>query len=129
MVESIRDLETLISHLLIFGVLTSIILISIGTGLWLIQAQELTLNLSSGWVLKGDDFFDALKVTLEILFSGNNLPYAFMVAGVLFLMLTQYLRVVMSAMYFFTIRDWKYVSMTLIVLGILTVTLLWGPKL
>ncbi len=129
MVESIRNLETLISHLLIFGVLTSIILISIGTGLWLIQAQELTLNLRSGWVLKGDDFFDALKVTLEILFSGSNPSYAFMAAGVLFLMLTQYLRVVMSAMYFFTIRDWKYVSMTLIVLGILTVTLLWGPRL
>lgn len=129
MVKSIRNLETMISHLLTLGVLTSIILMSIGICLLLIQAKELTINLSGGWILKGDDFFEVLRVTLETLFSGNNPRFAFMAAGVLLLMLTQYLRVVMSAIYFLMMRDWRYVSMTLIVLGMLTVMLLRGPKL
>ena len=122
MVKSPRSLETLISHILALGTLSSIILLTIGLALYVVQTQRLTLILDDRWVLGGESIFNMVEILLKDLWS--NRAYTFMAAGILLLMLTQYLRVVASATYFFTVRDWKYVGITLSVLIILTLSLL-----
>lgn len=120
MMKSIRDLEILISRLLTSGVFLSVLFISVGVGLYFAQTGGLNLVLSDDWVLKGKTLFDVFGR----LFSRSNLSYALMSIGILFLMLTQYIRVVMSVIYFVFIRDWRYVVITLVVLVILTLSLL-----
>lgn len=124
MVNSIRELEVLISRLLTFGVFLSIFFVSIGVGLYLMQTGGLTLALSDEWFLKGETVFDVLGNIIGKLFSWSDLSFVFMSMGILLLMLTQYIRVIMSVIYFIFIKDWKYVAITLAVFIILTLSLL-----
>jgi len=124
MVNSIRELEVLISRLLTFGVFLSIFFVSIGVGLYLMQTGGLTLALGDEWFLKGETVFDVLSNIIGKLFSWSDLSFVFMSMGILLLMLTQYIRVIMSVIYFIFIKDWKYVAITLAVFIILTLSLL-----
>ncbi|MCS7365925.1 MAG: DUF1634 domain-containing protein [archaeon GB-1867-035] len=124
MVNSIRELEVLISRLLTFGVFLSIFFVSIGVGLYLMQTGGLTLALGDEWFLKGETVFDVLSNIIGKLFSWSDLSFVFMSMGILLLMLTQYIRVIMSVIYFIFIKDWKYVAITLAVSIILTLSLL-----
>ena len=122
MVRNAQRLESIISHILTLGTFVSLTLLVIGLVNYASQTQGLSLTLDSSWALGGESIFNAVETLLKHLWS--NRAYTFMAAGILLLMLTQYLRVVASATYFFTVRDWKYVGITLSVLIILTLRLL-----
>lgn len=124
MVSGIRDLEVLISRLLTFGVFISIFLIGVGVGLYVVQTGGLNLILSEEWVLKDHTLFDVFRDIADMIFSWSNMSFVFMSLGILMLMLTQYIRVILSVVYFFFVGDWKYVVITLIVFTILTLSLL-----
>jgi len=122
MVKDTHSLEGLISHILTLGTLFSITLLTIGLALYVIQIKTLTLTLDDSWIMGGESIFNVIGTLLKDLWS--NRAYTFIASGILLLMLTQYLRVIASAVYFTTIRDWKYVGITLTVLIILTLSLL-----
>jgi len=124
MVKRNYSIEDLISMLLTIGVFISVILMSIGVTLYLIQSMNLELSLSDEWALSGSHIFEVFNLILIKLFSMENLPYALMAIGILMLILTQYIRVLASVIYFLIIRDWKYVAITAFVLTILTLSLL-----
>lgn len=121
MVKNISNLENLISRILIFGVFSSIIFLSIGVCIYSIQTKEITLE--EKWTLKGENLFIVLNNIFSNIFK-NDLSYTFMAIGILLLMLTQYIRVIVSVVYFFIIKDLKYVAITLIVLIILTLSII-----
>jgi uncharacterized membrane protein len=121
MVKRKNDIEDLISHILTFGVIFSIIFLSIGVIIYLIQTKEIILE--ENWTLKGENLFIVLINIFNKIFQ-NNLSYTFMAIGILLLMLTQYIRVIVSVAYFSIIKDWKYVVITLIVFIILTLSII-----
>jgi len=121
-VKGPRSLEALISHILTLGTISSITLLIVGLALYVTETKTLTLTLESSWIMGGETIFNVIEVLLKDLRS--NRAYSFMASGILLLMLTQYLRVLASATYFFTVGDWKYVGITLSVLTILTLSLL-----
>ena len=122
MVKSASSLENRTSHILTVGTFSSIISLVIGLVLYMTQTQTLTLTLDDIWILRGESIFNVIEVLLKDLWS--NQAYTFMASGILILMFTQYVRVIASATYFFAVKDWKYVSITLAVLTILTLSLL-----
>jgi uncharacterized membrane protein len=121
MVKRKNDFEDLISHILTFGVIFSIIFLLIGVIIYLIQTKEIVLE--ENWVLKGENLFMVLINIFNKIFQ-NNLSYTFMAIGILLLMLTQYIRVIVSVAYFSIIKDWKYIVITLIVFIILTLSII-----
>ncbi len=121
MVKRKNDFEDLISRILTFGVIFSIIFLLIGVIIYLIQTKEIVLE--ENWTLKGENLFIVLINIFNNIFQ-NNLSYTFMAIGILLLMLTQYIRVIVSVAYFSIIKDWKYVVITLIVFIILTLSII-----
>lgn len=119
MIKRKYDLEDIISYILTFGTIFSIFLLSIGVIAYLVYIKEITLD----WILKGENLFVALNNVLSNVFQ-NNISYTFMAIGILMLMLTQYIRVIVSIVYFSLIKDCKYVVITLIVFIILTLSII-----
>ncbi len=122
MVKSINNLEDLISRILTFGILSSIIFLLIGVSIYSIQTREITLE--EKWALKGENLFIVLNSIMSKFTSQSDLSYTFMAIGILLLILTQYIRVIISVIYFSIMKDLKYVVITLIVLIILTLSMI-----
>jgi uncharacterized membrane protein len=83
---------------------------------------NLSVSEDSSVFIRGRNFFRFVYR----LFSGEytqNCTLLFMTLGVVLLMLTPYLRVVTSVVYFAWRRDFKYVLITAFVLAILTISL------
>jgi len=108
--------------MLTLGTLSSVILLAIGLGLYIVQTRSLTPTLEDSWILGRENLFHIVEVMLKALWS--NRAYSFMASGILLLMFTQYLRVMASVIYIFMVKDWKYVGVTLTILPILTMSLL-----
>lgn len=119
MIKRKYNLEDIISYILTFGTIFSIFLLSIGVIAYLVYIKEIILD----WILKGENLFVALNNVLSNVFQ-NNISYTFMAIGILMLMLTQYIRVIVSIVYFSLIKDCKYVVITLIVFIILTLSII-----
>ncbi len=74
------------------------------------------------WRTGGSDFFTYARTLILSLFSGVN-AVSLMALGIVLLMLTPYLRVVTSVVYFGSKKDLKYTVITATVLAILTLSL------
>lgn len=86
------------------------------------------LQYTAKWQMTGRDFFSYLW-NLLVPFSLSQSPVATMALGVVFLMLTSYIRVFATAIYFGFSRNTKYFAISSFVFVLLTLTLLNPLKL
>jgi len=114
--------EKVISYLLMTGVILCILLEVIGVALFYHDYGNLNISQQAGVFVKGHDFFSFIYRQLH---SGSAVTPAilFMIAGIVVLILTPYLRVIASFLYFSWQRNWKYVIITLFVLIVVTLSL------
>ena len=115
-------LEDVISYVLIIGVITSLLFEVAGIILFYRVYGSLAIFHERQMFLQGENFF----IFLARLFSGSsaNWPIRLITLGIAVLILTPYVRAVLSVIYFAVHENWKYLVITLFVLTILTTSLL-----
>jgi|WetSurMetagenome_2_1015567.scaffolds.fasta_scaffold03763_4 uncharacterized membrane protein len=115
-------MESAISYLMITGVIISLLLEISGMVLYFIQNGNLQISQTSGVFIHGKDFFSFIYQVL----SGKNRNGAgitLITAGLIVLILTPFLRVVLSVIYFSSEKNMNYVWITLFVLVVITLSL------
>ncbi len=122
--EEDQTLDLVISYILIGGVILSLILESYGLLLYCRGAQKFSISWAPAWRMEGTDFFAYSAKLFSGLGRGALGSAAIMSLGLVILMLTPYVRVVFSALFFAAKKDWKYLVITLFVLSVLTMSLI-----
>lgn len=115
-------LETAISYLLIAGVVGSMLLLTAGLIMFFAIYGRLDVSLSdSSMYITGRNFFSFLVG----LAAGKweNAATLLITLGIVVLMMTVYIRVIMSVLYFAGRKDFKYILITAFVLVALTLSL------
>jgi uncharacterized membrane protein len=115
--------ELAISYLLGIGVVTSLLLLGIGMILFHLDFGVWAISQKKALFLQEKDFFHFLWNFLRGQ-SHHEKAIWLMTLGIAILILTPYLRVILSILYFLTRKDKKYVFITLFVFILLTVSLL-----
>jgi uncharacterized membrane protein len=115
-------LETWISLVLIVGVAISLILLGAGTVLFYRSSHSTAISLEPTVFIRGQDFFTFL-IGLVMESPEGPSPLYLMTLGIAVLILTPYVRAAMSVIYFASMKNVKYLIITLFVLVILTVSL------
>lgn len=120
--SSDTKLERVISYVLIIGVVTSLLFEIAGMLLFHRVYGSLAISHDSRMFLRGKNFF----IFLVQLFSGSpaSLPIRLITLGIAVLILTPYVRAILSVIYFAVKGNGKYLVITLVVLTILTISLL-----
>jgi uncharacterized membrane protein len=113
-------MESLIGYILLIGVLSSILLLVAGTAWhWLA-----TGTLQFDYTIEGMNLWEFLFASLRQLGSGALGPRTVIDLGISVLLLTPYVRVLASMLYFVAIeRNWKYSLFTLFVFSVLSYSL------
>jgi uncharacterized membrane protein len=113
-------MDTLVGYVLAVGVLASIALILAGLAWhWLA-----TGGLRFEYLLQGMNLVQFVLADERQWVGGRVQPYLLLNTGFAVLMLTPYVRVFVSMLYFaFWERNWKYTLFTAIVFGVLTYSL------
>jgi uncharacterized membrane protein len=113
-------MDVLVGYILLYGVLLSAALVAAGL-FWR------WLNTGRLWIdypLKGMNLFQLLVEEIRRVARGELRPRLLVSSGIAVLMLTPYLRVMASVLYFLAVlKNWKYTLFTSIVLAILTYSL------
>ena len=118
-------IEAVISYLLIAGVVISLILEVAGTILYYHSYGNLAILFNrSSVMINGHDFFSFIY-SLFFRNGSHGAAIWFMTAGIAFLILTPFIRVVVSVVYFGWEKNFKYLVITLFVLVILTLSLIF----
>ncbi len=114
------DMETLVGYLLAGGVILSMAFIAAG----LIWNWARTGSPALAYDIKGMNFFEfAFQDVRQVLFGGFG-PRRLVNLGIATLMLTPFVRVFASMVYFaFAAHNWKYSAFTLFVFTVLTYSL------
>lgn len=117
---SVHVMELLVGYILQIGVLLSMILIAVGVAWrWLN-----TGNVGFDYVISGMNFFEFVLTDIQQIVAGTFRPRLFANLGIATLMLTPYVRVLASMLYFaFVERNRKYTVFTGFVFAILTYSL------
>ncbi len=115
-------LEILISYLLIIGVITAVVLEIIGLTLYYGAYGNVAYSQAPNVYITGENFFAFVAERIQNLLVTEN-ALAFMVAGIIVLVLVPFVRAIASCLYFAWEKNWKYVTITLFVLVVLTVSL------
>ena len=114
------DMEVLVGYILLVGVLLSMALIAIGVVWHWVATGQLGLEYS----ISGMNLFKFVLVDIQQMFSGAFRPSLFVNLGIAALMLTPYVRVLASLLYFaFVERNGKYTVFTGFVFAVLTYSL------
>jgi uncharacterized membrane protein len=116
-------LETGISYLLIIGVIISLILEIAGMVLFYLSNHSLTILQDGSVFIRGRDFFTFIVDQ----FGGNHpqgIGLQLMTIGIIVLILTPFIRLVASVIYFGWEKNLKYVIITLFVLVVITLSLI-----
>jgi len=116
-------LETWISYVLITGVVVSVALEAAGLILFYRAHHSLVISQSGGAFIRGRDFFSFFGRLLLRTAEGSG-GLRLMVLGICVLILTPYIRAIMSVIYFFSRKNVKYALITLFVLAVLTISLM-----
>jgi uncharacterized membrane protein len=120
-VESASDrMDAIVGTLLLAGVLTSLALIIAG----LTWHRLATGHSALDETLAGHDVVELLGADLRALVQGAVRPRLLISLGIVALLLTPYLRVLASMLFFaFVEHNWKYTAFTAFVLLVLTYSL------
>ncbi len=116
-------LETYVSRMLIVCVAISVVLESIGLAMYFGAYGNTQVSQSPNVYISGHDFFSFIATTVQNLFVSQN-AVLFMTLGLIFLILTPYIRAVTSVVYFAWTKNAKYVAITAFVLIVLTISLI-----
>lgn len=122
-VIAVSKFERAISYLLIIGVMLSLILEVIGIIVFYHVYGNLDVSESGRMFIHAKDFFNFIYRLFEGEYAQDK-AILIMVLGISILILTPYLRVIMSVFYFAWERNIKYMGITLFVLIILTISLI-----
>lgn len=115
-----RTMDVLVGYLLLIGVALSMALIVAGLIWRFVRTGHFSLNQK----LSGMNLFEFVVEEVRVAVAGQFRPRALIDGGIAVLMLTPYLRVLASMLYFmFALKNWKYSLFTAIVLGVLTFSL------
>ena len=115
-------LEIVISYLLIAGVIASLLLEIAGVILFYRTYGSLAIQYGGAFTIQGHDFFSFIYEVVRGEFAGG-VAIQLMIAGILVLLLTPFIRVVFSMLYFAWEKNYKYVVITLFVLAVLIMSL------
>lgn len=115
-------LETGISYLLIAGVIVSLVLEIVGIIILYHSYGHLAISQDKGMFLQGHDFFSFIYQQFQGKHAVGS-AVLFMTAGIIVLILTPYIRVIASVIYFGWGKNIKYVLITLFVLVVVTISL------
>ncbi len=114
------DMEILVGYILLIGVLLSMALIAIGVAWRWLATGQLGLEYS----ISGMNLFEFVLTDLRQVFTDTLRPRLFVNLGIATLMLTPYVRVLASMLYFaFVERNRKYTVFTAFVFSVLTYSL------
>lgn len=115
-----KKMDLLVGYLLLSGVVLSMALI-VGGMIWrFIRIGQLSLSQQ----IAGMNLFEFVLSEVRIVVADHLRPRTLIACGIAVLMLTPYLRVLASMLYFmFALKNWKYSLFTAIVLGVLTFSL------
>ena len=114
------DMEVLVGYILLIGVLLSMALIAIGVVWHWLTTGQLGLEYS----ISGMNLFEFVLTDLRQVFTDTLRPRLFVNLGIATLMLTPYVRVLASMLYFaFVERNRKYTVFTAFVFSVLTYSL------
>ena len=116
-------LESIISYLLIIGVMTSVVLEIIGLVLYFEAYGNLQVSQAPNVYINGGNFFVFIIERLQNLFVSEN-AVLFLTLGIIILILTPYVRAIASLVFFAWEGNRKYVLITLFVLVVLTISLI-----
>jgi uncharacterized membrane protein len=117
-----QRLETAISWVLIVGVVLSSLLELAGFALYFVRHGNLEISQDPSVFIRGSNFFSFLFDEITPQHTGD-IAIILMSLGLAVLMLTPFVRVLFSVIFFGRVRDFKYVWITLFVLVVLTVSL------
>lgn len=113
-------MDALVGYTLLGGLLLSLVLIIAG----LIWQWLLTGSLTVEYVIKGMNLSGFLAQVVSQIVSGKVGPETVLNLGICILLLTPFVRVLVSVFYFAIAQhNWKYVAFTVTVLSILTYSL------
>jgi uncharacterized membrane protein len=114
------DMEGLVGYILLIGVLLSVALLAVG----FVWRWARVGNLRFEHSIAGMNFFEFILSTLRQMASQAFRPRLFLNMGIGILMLTPFVRVLVSAFYFALVEhNWKYTLFTTFVLSVLTYSL------
>jgi uncharacterized membrane protein len=116
------NFEQAISYLLGAGVVSSLVLVGTGIFFYYLDFGSLAISEKKALFLQEKDFFYFLY---DLLRGGHSLGRALwtLTLGIAVLILTPYLRVLLSVFYFLREKDFKFFFITLFVFLILTLSL------
>jgi len=119
-----ENLELTISYILIIGVIASVAMESLGILSYYYTNGDFGIVFQPQYALRGSDFFSYSATMLQNLILGSWTPFQILALGIIVLMITPYMRVLASVIYFGLVRNPKYLVITAFVLIILTASLL-----
>ena len=115
-------LETIISYILIIGVVASILLEVIGITIFYKSYGNLNISEANAMFIRGQNFFYFIYEQVQRTYLSES-ALLFMTLGLIILILTPYIRAITSVSYFVWKKNHKYVLITLFVMIVLTVSL------
>ncbi len=116
-------LETWVSYVLISGVLASLLVEAAGIILFYLISHSADISENKSVFVQGRNFFTFLGTLFHQALTGVT-PTRLMALGIALLILTPYVRAVMSVIYFCSTRNIKYLVITAFVLAVLTASLI-----
>ena len=119
--EAGAQLERLIGYILIAGVVLSLALLGTGMVLYYIDYGNFNTSRDPQVYIHGKDFFTFIAA--QIGGTSGSLSLRLITLGIAVLMLTPFIRVLISAIYFGMQKNIKFVVLTIFVLAVLTISL------
>lgn len=116
-------LETVVSYLLMAGVIASLLLETAGIILYYLSYGNLSIEFSKLVTIQGHDFFSFMYHLLRGEQNGGT-AIRLITTGIVVLIMTPFIRVVFSVLYFAWEKNLKYALITLFVLVALTASLI-----
>lgn len=114
------DMDMLVGYILLIGVMLSTALLAIGLTWHWVMTGHLELEYS----LAGMTFIQFFLTSIMNVISVSLRPRFLVSLGLAILMITPYVRVLVSILYFaFVERNWKYAFFTVFVFSVLTYSL------
>jgi uncharacterized membrane protein len=113
-------MEIMVGYILQVGVLLSVALLAFGLAWHWLSTGQLSLD----YTISGMNLFEFVLFDLQRVFTDTLRPRLFINLGIAVLMLTPYVRVFASMLYFAVAeRNWKYTLFTAFVFSVLTYSL------